>query len=194
MLMKVLRIVSKPGAGIVRDQHLPLRLDHLAQAHRARVLAQRRRRLELLPGDDAVDQARNLGWRRESAVSGLPRLDLLAPGKAKPPDDSRLGRQPRNRHTQPLEIAVDCVVLVRNGELVLRAHPVLIRRARLRPPRDLESPRPDRVSVLRAVHPHLAQRHARTVTHPPASVQVGGGDRRERMMGLEPTTFCMATS
>ena len=178
------------------EQHLPLRLHHLAQSDRTRVIAQRRRGLELLAGDHPVDQARNLGGRCKSAVSGLPCLDLLASGKAQTPDDSGLGRQPRDRHTQPLEVAVHRVVVVRDGELVLGAHPVLVRRARLEPLRDREGSRPDRVPV-RLLRPHFAQRHPLTVTYTRTSVQVEPGRPAAWVYRIVKTPFftveCAAT-
>ena len=120
---------AEPYARIVDEQRAPLRLEHLPEPRRAAVAADRRGGNELLAADDACNEAHDLGGQREAGVPGLPFLDPLPVRERETPDDSGLRRQPRDRHPELLQVAVDGVVGVHDQVLALGPQPVAGRRS-----------------------------------------------------------------
>ena len=148
MLVQVLRVAPDAGSRIVREHRPPLLLQHLPQANGARIGAERRRGEQRLACHDRIEQRRHRARWCETLVSGLPLLHALAAGQDEPPHDPGLGGQPRQRHSEPLQIAIGGVVVVDDRELPLRLQPVLDRARRVLRLRDLERARSHRLHPL----------------------------------------------
>ena len=84
-------------------------------------------------GGHPLDQMCDRLRRREAAIAGFPGFDPLASRQRQPPDCAHLSRQARERDADPLEVAVDGVVVVQDRELTLGLQPVLVGPAGLRP-------------------------------------------------------------
>ena len=88
MPAQVVRVVAEPDTWVVRQQTLPLRLEHLPQAQDPRVVAERRCGNQLLAAEDPADQRHDLGGRGETARAGLPGVDGFAATETQAPDDA----------------------------------------------------------------------------------------------------------
>ena len=86
--VEILRIVAEPRAGVVPEQGLPLLLEHLAEAHDARVAAEGRRRTSGFPAATASTRA---------AISGGGSRPLLPGSQA----STRSPRGSSSRQTMP---------------------------------------------------------------------------------------------
>ena len=170
---------AEANAWIVDEQCATLRLEHLAQARGAAVAADRRGWDQPLAADDAGDQPQDLGGQSQARVSRLPCFDPLTVREREAPDDSGLRREPRDRHAEAFEVAVDRVVVVHDQVLALRPEPV--------PGRGSADPRPgqgrSRDGGPRAGRP--PDRRSQTVISPPGTGLPAGGGKSGRSSSPE---------